>query len=78
MGRILIRKVEIIKEPVELYKILKFEGLVSSGGEAKLVIEQGRVLVNHVVETQKRKKIVPGDFIEFGGQKIAVKLSAKE
>ena len=78
MGSILMREVEIYKEPVELYKILKFEGLVSSGGEAKLVIEQGRVLLNNVVETQKRKKIVSGDFIEFGGQKIAVKLSAKE
>ncbi|MBE9539561.1 MAG: RNA-binding S4 domain-containing protein, partial [Proteobacteria bacterium] len=33
-----MRKVEITREPVELYKILKFEALVSSGGEAKLVI----------------------------------------
>jgi len=38
-----MREVEITTEPVELYKILKFEGMVSSGGEAKLVIEQGQV-----------------------------------
>lgn len=69
-----MRDVEIRKEPVELYKILKFEGMASSGGEAKLVIEQGLVLVNGTVETRKRKKIVSGDIIEFNNEKIQIKL----
>jgi len=68
-------EVEIPKEPVELYKILKFEGLVPSGGEAKLVISQGMVLVNGEVEMRKRKKIVSGDSIEFAGEKLLVKLA---
>jgi len=68
-----MRTVELSKEPVELYKILKFEGMASSGGEAKLVIEQGQVLVNGVVETRKRKKIVSGDIIEFEDEKICMK-----
>ena len=68
-----MREVEITKEPVELYKILKFEGMVSSGGEAKLVIEQGQVNVNGKVETRKRKKIISGDVIEFASEKIAIK-----
>ena len=68
-----MRDVEIFKEPVELYKILKFEGMTSSGGEAKLVIEQGLVNVNGKVETRKRKKIVSGDIIEFGTEKIRIK-----
>ncbi len=51
-----MREVEITTEPVELYKILKFEGMASSGGEAKFVIEQGQVIVNGEVETRKRKK----------------------
>ena len=55
----------INKEPVELFKILKFEGIVGSGGEAKMVISEGLVKVNGEVETQKRKKIVSGDSIEF-------------
>jgi ribosome-associated protein len=55
----------INKEPVELFKILKFEGIVGSGGEAKMVISEGLVRVNGEVETQKRKKIVSGDTIEF-------------
>jgi len=65
-----MRDVEITTEPVELYKILKFEGMVASGGEAKSAIDAGQVLVNGKVETQKRKKIVSGDIIEFGSEKI--------
>lgn len=62
----------INKEPVELFKILKFEGIVASGGEAKMVISQGMVKVNGTIETQKRKKIVSGDTIEFMDQKFEV------
>ncbi len=67
-----MKTVEITKEPVELYKILKFEGLVGSGGEAKLVIDEGLVLVNGQVETRKRKKIVSGDIVEFGGEHLHI------
>jgi len=70
-----MRPVEIHKEPVELYKILKFEGMVASGGEAKLVISEGYVLVNGEVETRKRKKIISGDIIEFGKEKICIQLA---
>jgi ribosome-associated protein len=69
-----MRVVEITSEPVELYKILKFEGMVASGGEAKLVISEGLVLVNGKVETRKRKKIVAGDIIEFAQEKIRIQL----
>lgn len=69
-----IRDVEISKEPIELYKILKFENLVGSGGEAKFVISEGQVIVNGEVETRKRKKIFSGDVIEFGEDKIRLKL----
>ena len=67
-----MRDVEINKEPVELYKILKFEGILSSGGEAKAAVAEGRVKVNGEVETRKRKKIVAGDIIEFGDEKIRI------
>lgn len=65
-----MRTVEITSEPVELYKILKFEGLAASGGEAKQLIADGYVRVNGQVETRKRKKIVAGDIIEFAGDII--------
>lgn len=65
---------EILSEPVELYKVLKFEGLVGSGGEAKLVIADGLVRINGEVETRKRKKLLSGDVIEFGDDKIRLQL----
>lgn len=65
-----MREVEILKEPVELYKILKFESMVGSGGEAKFVIAEGMVVVNGKVETRKRKKMVAGDIVEFNNEKI--------
>ena len=65
-----MRDVYLKSEPVELHKILKFEGLVPSGGVAKMAIESGDVLVNGEVETRKRKKMMAGDVIEFNGEVI--------
>jgi ribosome-associated protein len=72
-----VRIVEITSEPVELYKILKFEGMVASGGEAKQVIADRYVRVNGQVETRKRKKIISGDTIEFADQVILVQLAGE-
>jgi len=69
-----MREVEITEEPIELYKILKFENMVNSGGEAKFVISQGQVMVNGEVETRKRKKIFSGDIVEFKAEKIRIKI----
>ena len=66
--------VSINKEPVELYKILKFEGLLESGGAAKNAIAQGLVEVNDCIEKRKRKKIIAGDTIVFNGEKLYVSL----
>ncbi len=71
-----MREVEINKEPVELYKILKFEGLAENGGSAKLMIGAGDVRVNGEVETRKRRKIVGGDVIEFQGVTLKVLLAS--
>ena len=48
--------------------------MASSGGEAKTVIAEGHVLVNAKVETRKRRKIVSGDIVAFGDEKIRVQL----
>ncbi|WP_316677985.1 RNA-binding S4 domain-containing protein [uncultured Tolumonas sp.] len=69
-----MKEIEINREPVELYKILKFENIVSSGGEAKTVIDEGQVMVNGLVETRKRKKIISGDIIEFMGNEFKIVL----
>jgi len=68
--------VEITHEPVELFKILKFEGLVDSGGDAKAAVAEGRVQVNGEIETRKRRQIVSGDVICFAGQTLKIKRAA--
>ena len=69
-----MRKIEITREPVELYKILQFEGLVTTGGEAKLLIGDEQVTVNGEIETHRRKKIVDGDVIKFRGETLQMQL----
>ncbi len=68
--------VRIKKVPVELYKILKFENIASSGGEAKYLINDGFVKLNGNIETRKRKKIYPGDIIEAQG--VILEIQMKE
>ncbi|WBW49988.1 RNA-binding S4 domain-containing protein [Peptoniphilus equinus] len=50
---------------IKLDSFLKFVGAVSTGGEAKLVIQQGDVLVNGEVETRRGKKLRQGDTVTF-------------
>ena len=66
--------IEITREPVELYKILKFEGFVESGAQAKLVIADGYVTVNGEVETRKRRKMLNGDVIGIGEDEFVLQL----
>ena len=66
------------RQPIELFKILKFEGLANSGGQAKLMIADGQVKLNGKVETQKSKKILSGDVIEFQEHTLEMLLKAPE
>lgn len=59
-------------ETIELYKILKLEGLVPSGAEAKLAIADGLVEVNGKVELRKRNKIKAGDIVHFDDHTISI------
>ena len=63
-----------IKIETEFIKLdaLKFANLVSSGGEAKLRIAEGEVLVNGEKCTMRGKKLRPGDRIELGGETVVI------
>ncbi len=67
-----ITTVVLEQSPTELYKILKFEGLASSGAEAKLFIANGLVKVNGIIETRKRKKIIDGDVIIYDNHTLNI------
>ena len=60
-------------EFIKLGQALKLAGLVSSGVEAKEVIQEGLVKVNGEVDTRRGKKLYDGDVFEFDGQKVTVK-----
>ena len=67
-----MQEILINREFVELFKILKFESLASSGGEAKILIADGKVEVNGEAETRKRRKIVAGDVIKVFDEEYRV------
>ena len=58
-------EIKINQEPIELSKVLKLANIVSGGGEAKVLISEGLVCVNGVIESRKRKKIYVNDVIQF-------------
>lgn len=56
-------------EFIALCDLMKIAEMTDSGGAAKHLIAEGRVLVDGVVETRKRCKIRKGQVIEFQGMK---------
>lgn len=57
---------------IKLGQALKFAGLVESGVDAKIVIQDGKVKVNGQVETQRGKKLIAGDMVEFRNETIRI------
>ena len=66
-----MEKILIHTEFIKLDSLLKLAGLVETGGEAKLLIQNGQVEVNGEVCTMRGKKIRPGDVVTFRGQEYA-------
>jgi len=59
--------VKIHTEFIKLEALLKYIGSVGTGGEAKMIISEGQVLVNGEVCTARGKKLRPGDRVEYNG-----------
>lgn len=59
-------------EPITLNDFIKTSGLVGTGGQAKMLIQSGEVMVNGVWETRRRRKLLPGDAVELLGRKVIV------
>lgn len=68
--------IDVDAHPIELYKLFKIANLVSGGGEAKHIIEEGYVAVNGELETRKRRKMYDGDFFEFNQEYYVVVCNA--
>lgn len=64
--------IKIRDEFIKLGQALKAAGLVESGVEAKIVIQNGEVLVNGRPELQRGKKLTGGEVISYNGQEIII------
>ncbi len=65
-------QITIKDEFIKLGQVLKLAGLVESGLEAKIVIQDGQVKVNGETDTRRGRKIVDGDVIFYNGQTVQV------
>ena len=68
-----MRDVTITTEFIKLQDLLKYVGLVETGGEAKERIQAGEALVNGEPCLQRGKKLRPGDEVRFAGEQLTVK-----
>ena len=64
--------ITITTEFIKLQDLMKFADMVSSGGEAKVLIQEGEVSVNGEVCLQRGRKIRPGDVVSFRGGQYTV------
>jgi len=61
------------QEFIELNKLLKIMKIAGSGGEASMLIENGEIMVNGVVETRKRNKLRSGAVVTFQTTSVLIK-----
>ena len=64
--------IKITTEYIKLQDLLKLAGLTYTGGEAKVMVQEGLVKVNGEVCTMRGRKIRPGDTVEFEGKTLEV------
>lgn len=64
--------IHLKEEFIRLGQALKLAGLAESGVDAKYAIQSGEVSVNGQTETQRGKKLYPGDTVSYGGKTFRV------
>ena len=64
--------IKIKDEYIKLGQAMKLAGMVGSGIDAKMVIQDGQVTVNGEVDTRRGKKLYPGDVFTYDGQSVKV------
>jgi ribosome-associated protein len=60
------------RQSLRLDQFLKLCGVAGTGGQAKLLIQGGKVLVNGELETRRRRKLEGGDVVQFDGNNYPV------
>lgn len=65
-------EVESVADALRLDHYLKSRGIAETGGQAKMMIQNGEVKLNGQLETRRRKKLVAGDVVEVQGKKFNI------
>ncbi len=68
-----MREFKLEEEYIELIRLLKYLRIADSGGQAKLMVDEGLVIRNGEPEYRRRAKLRSGDVIEVEGEKIVLK-----
>lgn len=63
---------ELSEKPIKLDQFLKWMNVTQTGGQAKLLIQAGEVMVNGSVETRRGRKLVKGDRVSVMGESFTV------
>ena len=69
----MFEKVFISTEFITLAQFLKFVGIISNGGEAKVFLAENEVIVNHELENRRGRKLYPGYFVEIFNKIYVIK-----
>ncbi len=69
-----ITKFKIEGEYIELIQLLKAIGIASTGGHAKMIVDEEMIMRNGELETRKRAKLIAGDVIEIEVEQIRIEL----
>ncbi len=67
-----VQTFELTEDYIELIKLIKFMGLSETGGQAKLLVENGMVKVDGEIESRKRRKVRKGMTVTVGDETIKV------
>lgn len=64
--------IQISDEYIKLGQALKLANMVSSGVDAKFLVQDGQVKVNGEVDTRRGRKLYPQDVFEYKGKQVIV------
>lgn len=67
-----MKEFKIKDDHIKLGQVLKAAGLVGSGVEAKIVIQEGQVKVDGEVDTRRGRKLFGGEIVSFEGEEIRI------
>jgi len=67
-----MKEFKLQEEYIELIRLLKYMRLAETGGHAKLMVDEGLIKLNGIVEYRKRAKLRKGDVVEAEGQIIKI------